>query len=217
MEELFEKQPRRWQTSELQNEVYRIYKERGGTLGSKQPPGIVITKALADLIGERKIRRVRRGYIEPSDADSDDDDDAAGPAEAKSDAEIAAEIGPLKTIGQGTESVYVYYFQNDKELANFKGRSMWECKIGEGKDVLGRVKNQSKTARAYPPVVALEIKSSDRKALEGTIHKMLRLADRSIDEGQGDEWFITNPSEVESCYRAIDVLVQNLRNGAPAL
>ena len=37
------------------------------------------------------------------------------------------------TLGSGTGSVYLYYYPRDKESANSKRESAWECNIGRTK------------------------------------------------------------------------------------
>lgn len=80
----------------------------------------------------------------------------------------------LKSLGQGDESVYLYYYPNDKILADTLGVKVWECKIGMTAtgDTVQRVESQCKTARHQEPVIALEIRTDNAALLESDLHRM---------------------------------------------
>ena len=111
------------------------------------------------------------------------------------------------TLGSGTGAVYVYYFPRDKELAESKHQSVWECKVGRTKrDVGSRVKGQMTTAIYQKPEIGLEIRTDNPRCLEKAIHAILELKGRKIDtDGGGNEWFFTSPNEV--------MIIQILING----
>ena len=110
------------------------------------------------------------------------------------------------TLGSGTGAVYVFYYPRDKKLAESKGKSVWECKIGmtEG-DVGSRVKGQMTAAIYEKPEIGLEIRTDNPRCLEKAIHAILELKGRKIDTDGGNEWFFTSPNEV--------MVIQILING----
>ena len=114
-------------------------------------------------------------------------------------------------LGQGAESVYLYYFDNDKELSTLKGQATWACKIGyTTDDVVRRVTSQTKTARAYKPIIAVVIRSDNAFYLEATIHNAFKLIDRHFGErdGVGYEWFDTSPDELIRWYAQFESLMK---------
>ena len=102
------------------------------------------------------------------------------------------------TLGSGAGAVYVYYYPRDKELAESKHQSVWECKVGMTEsDVETRVKAQRTTAIYEEPEIGLEIRTDNPRCLEKAIHAILELKDRKIDTGsKANEWFLTSPNEV---------------------
>lgn len=107
----------------------------------------------------------------------------------------------LKTIGSGSESVYVYYHENDKRLAELESRAVWECKIGfTTADVIRRISEQTKTGRSSVPIIALIIKTENASFLESFLHRALYEYRIPGTDHTGDEWFITNPTVIEDVY-----------------
>ena len=63
-----------------------------------------------------------------------------------------------KEIGNGNSSLYVYYYDSYKELANLKGNNEWECKIGRTDvEPIGRILSQAGTCYPELPHIALII------------------------------------------------------------
>lgn len=109
----------------------------------------------------------------------------------------------LKSIGRGEECVYVYYYPNDKLLAEATGRDVWECKVGMTStgDTLTRVIAQtSKTSRHQEPVVALELRTNNAYKLESEIHRAFYTDRIPVSKASGDEWFMINPEKVEDYF-----------------
>jgi len=107
-----------------------------------------------------------------------------------------------KEIGVGPDYVYVYYNQNDKNLALLEEKDRWECKIGFStsdpiKRIIGQVCN---TAMAKLPTIGLLIKTNNGFYTESRIHKSLYQYKLPDDTLCGDEWFFTNPNEVEKIF-----------------
>ena len=111
-----------------------------------------------------------------------------------------SEVSAQRTLGSGSECVYLYYFENDRELARAERRDQWECKIGYTRRRLEKrlLEQGLSTTLARYPVVALEILIDNAQVLETRIHRALR--DQRISHGAGNEWYMTNPDEVEAIY-----------------
>ena len=111
------------------------------------------------------------------------------------------------TLGSGAGAVYVYYDPCDKELAESKPQSVWECKVGMTEsDVETRVKAQRTTAINEDPEIGLEIRTDTPRCLERAIHAILALKGKKIDPARkANEWFLTSPNEV--------MVIQTLING----
>ena len=131
-------------------------------------------------------------------------------------------------FGEGQHWVYLYYFSRDKQDAERKGQSVWECKIGkadgvnnEGKIIYDapekRVQNQTRgTPKA--PIIALLFRTDLHKALEDAIHAILTLQGKHLAQAQGREWFLTNPSDVVHIVAGVDFgLLSPVYNLSPIL
>jgi T5orf172 domain len=125
-------------------------------------------------------------------------------------------LGPLKlekVIGEGHESVYVWYAKSEFESANLKGDCSWACKIGRTRgDVTARLIAQgSYTAFPGEPLVPLVIRTMDSQTLETLIHALLEYAGKRITNSRGTEWFRTNPKEIEAIYNALDQMANSIK------
>ena len=106
-------------------------------------------------------------------------------------------------IGSGSGSVYVYYYPTYKAFAELKGESVYRCKVGISRtEALGRVRSQV-TAAPEVPVVGLVILTDTPKATEKVIHSMLEMRGKRMTDTPGQEWYATNPSEVEKIFELI--------------
>jgi hypothetical protein len=222
---------------DLARQVVDRHERRGGSRG-QQHPQMIVKKALgylredgivekADGFGCWRLRR------EP-DAEAPEIDDAEAPEIEEPDApvELPADItvspvspdavpdnatGSPQLLGTGSECVYVYYYQTERELAYLKGCDVWECKIGKhgGCDPTSRINAQARTARSRPPVVALVLLTEDSFALERALHASLRLLDAQIDGGEGQEWFTTNPDRIGGWYLGFQESLRKLLPPTP--
>ena len=121
----------------------------------------------------------------------------------ETESEVAEAILDRTVLGKGSEFVYLYYYENDKKVAEMQGRETWDCKIGFTTDQVDRrVLSQSKTARARKPIIALVIQTDYAAYLEDAIHASLKLAECYVSEGYetGTEWFDTNPKKIIQWY-----------------
>ena len=110
------------------------------------------------------------------------------------------------TLGSGTGSVYLYYYPRDKESANSKRESLWECNIGRTKrSPSKRVREQKDKFDHQNPEIGLEIKTNNPRALEKAIHAILELKGQRVEtSGGGSEWFLTSPTEVAGIYTILN-------------
>lgn len=105
-----------------------------------------------------------------------------------------------EVIGNGSQSVYAYYFETYRRYAELKNDSHWPIKIGKSDE--GdfrrriRVQTQSKsTGMPEFPTVCLVWYVDDANQCESMLHK--RLNDQHHGDAPGAEWYDTNPSELK--------------------
>lgn len=109
-----------------------------------------------------------------------------------------------REIGKGAVSVYVFYYDSYKKLAEIAGKTTWPCKIGRtDRDPVTRAFGQSGTSYPEFPHIALIINCDDSAVLEKALHSVLQLQGKWIDNAPGKEWFDTSPEEVEALYRSL--------------
>lgn len=114
------------------------------------------------------------------------------------------EFSADKTVGQGENAVYLYYYDAYKKLAQAKGMDSWECKVGRtDREPLQRVLGQAGTCYPEFPHIALIFFCNDSGVLETAIHSALKLRGKHIKKAPGNEWFFTSPAEVEALYIAL--------------
>lgn len=220
MEELFQKQ-QQWRRGALIREVQRLHEARGGARG-KQNPVSTIKKALHDLSDDGRVHNVGYGHWrwaspERSQPPPDDVDSVSPETVDASDADDDA-ISVEKEIGEGLESVYVYFNPNDRELATLKNRAAWECKVGRTgvSEAIPRIVSQGgTTALSHVPVIGLVIRTQDSAALEKALHASLRLAEAEVEGSPGTEWFMTSPSQIETWYLGFERSVFALKRPEP--
>ena len=105
-----------------------------------------------------------------------------------------------RIFGNGENWVYLYYFDHHKRDAVSQGKDVWHCKIGSTHRNPGdRIRELT---RGYPttPTIALLFRTDKHEVLEKTIHRILELRGKHIENAQGDEWFWTNPDVVLKIY-----------------
>ena len=202
--EVFPRQAQ-WRRADLAAEVDRIHLARGGAKGVQDTVSVV-KKALKVLLEDGKVESLAYGLWRwkspegyPQSAPATDAESLPTLLTEPEVEEIVAE----RQVGEGPETVYVYYNPNDKKLADFEGRATWECKIGRtaAADPIGRIVGQgAKTALSRLPAVGLVIRSQDSAALEKALHASLRLLESEVEDSPGTEWFMTSPGLVEAWY-----------------
>ena len=116
-------------------------------------------------------------------------------------------------VGQGSASVYVYYYDIYQKDAIQNKKSMWPCKIGRtDKTPMERILSQAGTAYPELPHNALLIHCEDSAKLESAIHSILKLRGRWLENAPGTEWFLTSPEEVKEIYQFLFLGKKNVND-----
>ena len=107
-----------------------------------------------------------------------------------------------KIIGEGEQSVYVYYYDTYKQYNNLNGKEHFPCKVGMTKEKhpFERIYGQASTCFPEAPHIGLIIKCKDALLAETALHGILKFKERQLEESPGKEWYMTNPDEVEDIY-----------------
>ena len=217
---LFEERPE-WSRKELSEVVPRMHRERGGLDGQMEPAQIV-KRALAYLQEDGVIEQTgakgywrRRGTPQAGSRLPESGSEECCAADGEAEEAEEEEARGVRTIGDGSEWVYVYYNRNDRELAELKGEAIWECKVGSTTQTpTARALEQgARTALSHPPVFGLLIRTPDCAALEKALHISLRLTESKVPDSPGDEWFVTSPERVEAWYAAHQEALTALKGG----
>ncbi|MEI7851320.1 MAG: GIY-YIG nuclease family protein [Kiritimatiellales bacterium] len=183
--------------------VVRTHRERSGLDARAKDTPRVVKKALSNIesaglaenpsFGQWKIKIQNPGMV------------IVSPIEIQSDEMLPSVPAPEVIIGEGDNSVYLYYFENYRKLADIEGRQEFPCKIGRSeRDPILRVLSQSSTALPEVPTIARLFKTNDGSALETAIHAILSLRGKEIEDSPGTEWFLTSPDEVDAIVRFVN-------------
>ncbi|MCY3722079.1 MAG: GIY-YIG nuclease family protein [Candidatus Poribacteria bacterium] len=122
----------------------------------------------------------------------------------------------MRVIGSGNQFVYLYYFPayklNSRYYIKYVDDShetpIYECNIGKTVgDVKTRVSDQIGQQLPEKARIALVIRTDDCDSLETEIHDELKRRRKWLDpvfeNVVGEEWFLTNPAEVERIVKSI--------------
>jgi hypothetical protein len=198
----------RWLRADLARAMVDKHLASGGVMGT-QPPDAIAKKVLSSLKDEgRVVQTGAKGLWAKADLTQVLERKDPTPEEIAEDEEvedIAETNSRTIEIGSGSEAVYLYYGPSDKELADLKGKAVWECKIGltTALPVQSRIFSQGvKTAFSKMPVIALVIKTDNAVCLERAIHSALRMVEADAPDSPGTEWFITNPQRIIDWYES---------------
>lgn len=107
------------------------------------------------------------------------------------------------------ETLYVYYYPDDKDIAKQKGHTIYPMKIGYTShyDARKRVIDQLGTSTNKIPIIAYQVHTPKAIYYEKAIHNILHIKNRWIQTGVNKEWFMTNHDEIMNLLILID---QNL-------
>lgn len=154
--------------------------ERRGGLPAVGSVESVVKKALQVLANKGRVEPVMRGYWRFLEADSPE------------------EVDEPVEVGEGSESVYTYYFPAYRDQAAYLKGDTWPMKIGmtANSDVTPRVNGQTGTAMPERPIVGLIYRTDNARNAEKMLHSILIERDRKIVGSPGTEWFQTSIREV---------------------
>ena len=112
----------------------------------------------------------------------------------------------IDAIDVGDETLYVWWHPETEELATIKKSKTWAIKIGmhTSRRADKRIE-EYKTSIPYKPIIGLLVYCKKSRVLERTIHNNLTNRKRKIGEA-GDEWFITNVSEIEEILKFNEII-----------
>jgi hypothetical protein len=115
-------------------------------------------------------------------------------AQTKQVLQNSVDTATARRIGVGTTTVYAYGYRCAPD----------RLKIGytDG-DVIERIADQIGTSTPDKPVLFLEVKTYNSRALEKALHSILNYREKRV-LGGGDEWFRTSVEEVERLCNWID-------------
>lgn len=116
-----------------------------------------------------------------------------------------------KTIGEGAESVYLYYCPAYKQLAESRvpvwkrdESVYYECNIGLSVRTTTTRVNEKIKNLPEKPILALTMKTDKSEILEKIIHNILIYHDRQCENTHRTDWFSTNPKEVENIFKSVE-------------
>lgn len=136
-------------------------------------------KALSTLVADGRVKNPAYGYwrfIDPL---------------------TPGEVDEPVELGEGKESVYVYYFPAYRDQAAYLERDAWPMKIGMTTGELKpRVRDQVGTAMPERPIVGLIYRTSAASNAEKLLHSTLEARGRRLADAPGKEWFMTGLNEV---------------------
>lgn len=179
--------------SEFREMIVKYHKENGGKSWKAVEKDAPIRRVLQECVEQHGWKRVKEGK-------------AFSWGLPKESPEPPKGYPVALTLGSGTGSVYLYYYPRDKESANSKRESVWECNIGMTKrSTSKRVGEQKEKFDHQSPEIGLAIKTNNPSALEKAIHAILELKGQQVEtSGKDSEWFLTSPTEVAGIYTILN-------------
>lgn len=116
----------------------------------------------------------------------------------------ATQIPIDETLGSGNETVYVFYYDTYRKLAEINGQKHWQCKVGmTSQQTISRIFSQAGTAYPENPHIAIEFKCDDAKRLENAFHSVLSFRKRKVESAPGNEWYYTTPEELKEIFEFV--------------
>ena len=104
----------------------------------------------------------------------------------------------------GQEFVYLYFYGTYKDIAMMNDVIQWPCKIGRtDQHPLVRIRQQLNASTPELPEVAVVFQCDNSRALENLIHNYMKLHNRFLVHSFNQEWFNTNPDEVETVVKSL--------------
>jgi hypothetical protein len=165
-----------------------------------------IKSALANLVESGRIVRRAVGFYSRPNAGAETTTGRTDLLEARErpDDDAPDDLLIERSIGEGSELVYVYFNHAERRLAELEGRDCWPCKVGfTARDLRTRINAQGAgTSMHRYPCFGLVIRSDDACSLERSLHHALAAANCRIEGPFGNEWFLTSPDRIVEWYDA---------------
>lgn len=191
---------------EIVDAVISAHSERGGISASANDVPRTIKKALETLREKGSAVNPSQGFWRVLGQPDQDPPAEAEPLPASEVRGLGAEI----SYGEGAGAVYVYYLPPYEVIAKDKGHEFWLCKIGRTeRDPSLRILSQAGTALPEAPRISRLISTDMPVAVEAALHSILKLRGRHSKDSPGNEWFLTNPDEIDEICAFIGIRVQN--------
>jgi hypothetical protein len=179
------------------------HKRRGGMDATASDIARVVKKALENLRKVEKAENPVQRYWKISNVSSTEPVPSLEEKKVKIDKDLpepmsvkAEKDKPKIRLGEGNESVYLYYFPSFREKAENATEKRWSCKIGRSeRDPVQRILSQGTTALPEKPVIAVDYRTGNSQSLEKAIHNILTYREQKIETSPGNEWFNTNIEE----------------------
>jgi hypothetical protein len=193
--------------SQIVDYVEKYHAQHGGFPGQAADLSRTVKKALDNLKANKGAENPSTGWWRIS---RDVDGEQSG--ESKDDVAHAGEIDeeetqafqPLLLLGEGDETIYLYYYPAYKAAALSISQDKWLCKIGRtDSSARLRISCQS-TGMPERPEIGLVYRTNDSRTLESVLHGVLTLRNQWSESSPGVEWFITS---VEDVLSIIDVVL----------
>ena len=100
--------------------------------------------------------------------------------------------------------VYIYYYPSYRELAKFKGKDTYPCKIGRtGRGAEKRIKEQQ-TGMPEHAKTEVVMPTDDPLGLEQMIRSYLKRKGMYIQDAPGDEWYLINSEIAKKVAKAFE-------------
>ncbi|WP_203289279.1 GIY-YIG nuclease family protein [Metabacillus sp. cB07] len=183
---------------EIVTKVLKFHLDQGGRTPDAVDFPRSVKKALTNLAKKELAKNVSHGFWEIGGYQKEIDDVSLVEEMNVLEKEyLLQERKEYQEFGEGNSTIYLYYFESYRELANLKGELSWPCKIGlSERDPKLRVLSQAATALPEIPNIEFILKTDQPHLLELIIHSILKIRGKHIEHSPGKEWFNTNPSEI---------------------
>lgn len=181
--------------TEIISKISNLHLREGGKVSNNYTA--IIKKALKYLKDNGKIENVSTGYWMIKQNNN-----------IEQDIDVENESSNIEYIPKEIFDIYLYYFHSYKELANIKGQTIWQCKIGKTeRNVQERISSQIATGYPEKPHIESIYKAKDSRdchTMEVILHNILKRHNREVKNKGNKEWFLTNLDEVKQIIQGIN-------------
>ena len=181
--------------------VEKFHADEGGFPCQAADLSRTVKKALDNLKASGGAENPSTGWWRISSSTGDDESIQSpdeGDALGENVNEETQALQSLLSLGEGEESIYLYYYPAYKTAALSSGMDKWLCKIGRTDSSASfRISGQS-TGMPERPEIGLVYRTNDSRSLESVLHGILTLRNQWSESSPGVEWFITSIEDVLS-------------------